>query len=191
MAFNSEAALSSAAMKFSLGSSPKLPSQVTSIPTVECSLITLRVPCSAASSNGMGSLDHGTLTMRVCPSSVAPSASGTRYPTQSIIRSLILVPSPKVSVTASSGTNLGSAVITVFPAALCGSSSVARFLSYSPSIPGMTDVSIKRLIKVDLPHLTGPTTPMYISPPVLAAISVYISLDSILSLRMVFVGICI
>ena len=37
----------------------------------------------------------------------------------------------------------------------------------------MLTSSINRLINVDLPVLTGPTTPMYISPFVLALISLY------------------
>ena len=38
-------------------------------------------------------------------------------------------------------------------------------------ILGSTKSSIKFLINVDFPVLTGPTTPMYISPPVLLDIS--------------------
>ena len=73
--------------------------------------------------------------------------------------------------TASSGTNFGSAVIMVLPEPLCGSSSRARSLAYSSSMFGMTSVSIKRFINVDLPVLTGPTTPIMTAPPVLADIS--------------------
>ena len=57
------------------------------------------------------------------------------------------------------GTNLGSVVIIVFPAALCGISSKALFLSYSSSMCGTINVSTTLLIKVDLPVLTAPTTP--------------------------------
>ena len=68
-------------------------------------------------------------------------------------------------MTASSGMNLGSVVMIVRPAADWGSSSVARSRANSLPMFGMTSVSIKRLMKVDFPVRTGPTTPMYMSPP--------------------------
>lgn len=67
---------------------------------------------------------------------------------------------PTVSATPSSGTNLGSVVITVMPAALCGISSLARSRLYASVIFGRTSSCIKRVIKVDLPLRTGPTTPI-------------------------------
>ena len=74
-------------------------------------------------------------------------------------------------LTASSGTNFGSEVMIVLPEPLCGSSSLARSRAYSLSMFGMTIVSVKRLIKVDFPVLTGPTTPTMTAPPVRCAIS--------------------
>ena len=65
-----------------------------------------------------------------------------------------------VMVTASSGMNFGSVVMMVRPAEDWGSSSVARSFLYSLSMFGITRVSMNRLIKVDLPVRTGPTTPM-------------------------------
>ena len=65
-----------------------------------------------------------------------------------------------VMLTACSGMNFGSVVMIVRPAEDCGSSSVARSRRYSLSMFGITSVSIKRLIKVDLPVRTGPTTPI-------------------------------
>ena len=62
--------------------------------------------------------------------------------------------------TACSGTNFGSVVMMVRPAADCGSSSRARWLNASLWISGSTISSIKRLMKVLLPVRTGPTTPM-------------------------------
>ncbi|CDE03746.1 unknown [Anaerotruncus sp. CAG:390] len=88
--------------------------------------MTLRVPSSAASMKGTGSSCHGVCTMRGRSFSTAPSASGTMYPTQSIMRTRSVPLSPRVTGTASSGMNFGSVVITVLPAALCGSSSLAR-----------------------------------------------------------------
>ena len=82
--FNSLTVSSSASMKFSLGSSPKLPSVVTTRPIVACSWITLRVPTWAASWKGMAYSNHGVLTIRSLPSSMWPEASLTRKPTQSI-----------------------------------------------------------------------------------------------------------
>ena len=56
--------------------------------------------------------------------------------------------------------NFGSVVMMVRPAADCGSSSRARRRAASVPMAGSTSCSIKRLIKVDLPLRTGPTTPM-------------------------------
>ena len=69
-------------------------------------------------------------------------------------------PFSMVICTASSGTNLGSAVMTVRPEPLCGSSSRARSRRYTFSMLGITRVSMKRLMKVDFPVRTGPTTPI-------------------------------
>ena len=44
--------------------------------------------------------------------------------------------------------------------ALCGSSSLALSRLYPPVMLGRTSSSMKRLIKVDFPVRTGPTTPM-------------------------------
>ena len=48
----------------------------------------------------------------------------------------------------------------VRPVPDCGSSSRARSRLYRFSMPGSTIVSIKRLMSVDLPVRTGPTTPI-------------------------------
>ena len=82
------------------------------------------------------------------------------YPRQSIIRTRKLTFGSSVMLTASSGINFGSVVMMVRPAADCGSSSAARLRRGSFSMRGSTIVSIKRLMKVDLPVRTGPTTPM-------------------------------
>lgn len=63
-----------------------VPSVVTTIPMVQCSSITFFVPSSAASVIGISSWNQGVVTMRGCPSSVAPMAPSTIYPTESIIR---------------------------------------------------------------------------------------------------------
>ena len=97
--------------------------------------------------------------MRGISSSKYPIALFTKYPTQSTILVFSLILSPKVISTASFGINLGSVVIIVLPEALCGNSSKALSLLYSLSMFGITSKSIKRLIKVDFPVLTGPTTP--------------------------------
>ena len=121
--------------------------------------MTLCVPSSAASSKGTGAGCHGVLTMRTSPSSVPPIASGTMYPTQST--SFTRRPTPSSSTaTPSSGMNFGSVVMTVLPPADCGSSSRARSRTNSLLMFGITSDSMKRLIKVDLPVRTGPTTPM-------------------------------
>ncbi len=56
--------------------------------------------------------------------------------------------------------NFGSTVITVRPDPLWGSSSLARSRRYTLSMLGITSVSMNRLMKVDFPVRTGPTTPM-------------------------------
>ena len=103
-----------------------VPSVVTTMPMEACSSMTFLVPSSAASVMGMGSLCQGVDTIRGTPSSVAPTAPSTMYPTESMsrIRSLV-VPSGTIS-TASSGTNFGSEVMMVLPLPLWGSSSLAR-----------------------------------------------------------------
>ena len=80
-------------------------------------------------------------------------------PTQSMRRTFAWMPSPKFTKAASLGMNLGSVVMMVFPAALCGSSSFVRIRSFSSSMPGSTISSMNRLMNVDLPVRTGPTTP--------------------------------
>ena len=111
----------------------------------------------------LGHIEDGSprmvMTIRGEPSSMCPSASGTIYPTQSISLTFASALPPSITETASSGTNLGSVVITVLPAALCGISSRARSRSNSLFISGSTSDSIKRLINVDFPVRTGPTTP--------------------------------
>ncbi|CDB87290.1 unknown [Firmicutes bacterium CAG:170] len=91
-----------------------------------CSSMTFFVPSSAACVMGIGSSNHGVVTMRGAPSSSAPIAPSTMYPTVSMSRTESrLLPSGLIS-TASSGTNFGSEVMMVFPEPLCGSSSFAR-----------------------------------------------------------------
>ena len=141
------------------------------IPIVEWSFITLFVPISAAWVNGISSCCHGVLTMRSLSFSKSPSAPSTMNPTQSIRRILTDILSSTLTTGASLGINLGSVVVIVLPAPLIGSSSIVRFLTCSFSISGITAKSINLFINVDLPVLTGPTTPMYISPLVLSPIS--------------------
>ena len=148
-----------------------LPSVVMTMPIVECSAITLCVPISAASVIRISFSNHGVATRRSSPFSNCPAAPSTIYPTQSTRRTEMSFPPSRESVTASSGTNFGSEVMIVFPEPLCGSSSLARSLAYSLSMRGITMVSIKRLIKVDFPVLTGPTTPIMIAPFVRLEIS--------------------
>ena len=62
-------------------------------------------------------------------------------------------------LTASLGTNFGCVVIIVLPSADCGNSSIALIRTLLSSMLGITNCSIKFVIKVDLPTLTGPTTP--------------------------------
>ena len=68
--------------------------------------------------------------------------------------------SGKMISAASCGINFGSVVMIVFPAADCGNSSIVRSRACSSSINGSTIRSINRLINVDFPVRTGPTTPM-------------------------------
>ena len=86
------------------------------------------------------------------------------YPTQSTILTFKDTVSFIFISTPSAGTNFGSTVIIVLPDPLCGISSCVLSLLNSFSMFGNTRFSINFLIKVDLPVLTGPTTPMYISP---------------------------
>ena len=86
------------------------------------------------------------------------------YPTQSTILTFKDTESFNCITTPSAGTNFGSTVIIVFPEPLCGISSLVLSLLNSFSIFGNTNVSINFLINVDFPVLTGPTTPIYISP---------------------------
>ena len=122
--------------------------------------MTFRVPTSAAMLKGTSSSNHGVCTMRGWSFSMYPSALGMMYPTQSIMRRRRRAASPSVSSTASSGMNFGSVVIIVRPPADWGSSSTARSRLASLGMLGMTSCSIKRLINVDFPERTGPTTPM-------------------------------
>ena len=115
---------------------------------------------SPAFVNGISSSNQGVFTLRSTSFSRCPVAPSTIYPTQSINRILTGIFPPTLISTASFGTNLGSVVIIVLPAADWGSSSVARSLSWTSSILGSTKRSIKRLINVDFPVRTGPTTPM-------------------------------
>ena len=88
--------------------------------------MTFRVPISAASDMGISWSNQGVVTMRGAASSREPTAPGTIYPTQSISRTEKAAPSSMAISTASSGTNLGSAVMIVRPEPLWGSSSLAR-----------------------------------------------------------------
>ena len=84
IALSSCIVLSSGSIYASLAISPKLPSVVTTIPIVEWSCITLRVPSSAACVNGIGLSDHGVITILSPSPSSSPPAPFTIYPTQSI-----------------------------------------------------------------------------------------------------------
>ena len=55
-----------------------VPSVVTTMPMVECSAMTFRVPISAASVMGMGWGNQGVVTIRGVSSSREPTAPGTR-----------------------------------------------------------------------------------------------------------------
>ena len=113
-----------------------------------------------AVSDPFGWTAQGVEIIRGLSSSIAPTAPSTMYPTESIRRTLNLVePSGQIS-TASSGTNFGSEVMMVFPETLWGNSSLARSFLLGSSILGITRVSMIRLISVDLPVRTGPTTPI-------------------------------
>ena len=79
--------------------------------------------------------------------------------------------SARRTLAASPGTNLGCVVMIVLPDADCGSSSVMRSRSYSSDTLPSTSFSINAVMNVDLPARTGPTTPIYISPPVRSLIS--------------------
>ena len=54
-----------------------VPSVVTTMPTVECSLMTFWVPISAASVMGISCSDQGVITIRGSSSSICPMAPGT------------------------------------------------------------------------------------------------------------------
>ena len=58
------------------------------------------------------------------------------------------------------GANFGSLVMLVLPDADWGSSYNVLALMCSSFIPGSTSTSMNRLINVDFPVLTGPTTPI-------------------------------
>ena len=150
----------SASVYASRSSSPIEPSVTTTIPMVAWSRITFSVPMRAASTNGISSSIHGVLTIRFSSPSICPLAPCTINPTQSISRTLISLWSASIMLAASCGMNFGSVVIIVLPAADCGSSSSARLLAFSSSIFGNTNKSINRLINVDFPVRTGPTTPI-------------------------------
>ena len=182
---SSPIAFSSAAAYCSRPISVNEPSVVTTIPIVECSFITFHVPSCAAFVNGISVSDHGVFTCLSLSFSMCPVAPSTIYPTQSISLTRTLIPSTGQTSAASDGTNLGSVVIIVVPDALCGSSSFALFLSCSSVIDGITKRSINLLMNVDLPVLTGPTTPRYISPFVLILISLYKS-NSLILITMPF-----
>ena len=91
---------------------------VTTIPMVEWTPITLRVPISAAWVKGISWLDQGVFTSRSSPFSMCPAAPSAINPTQSISRTLASKPSARWIWAASLGINLGSVVMMVFPAAL-------------------------------------------------------------------------
>ena len=188
IAFSSSTVCSSAFTYAFRGSSPIVPSVVTTIPIVAWSRITFWVPIDAAVVNGISCSDHGVFTMRLSFPSIWPDAPSTINPTQSIRRTFIfgcaadpciavlgstdcesagcgmpaLLPgsSGKMISAASCGINFGSVVMIVFPAADCGNSSIVRSRACSSSINGSTIRSINRLINVDFPVRTGPTTPM-------------------------------
>ena len=122
--------------------------------------MTFLVPTSAASVKGISSSYHGVFTSRSAPFSSWPAAPFTMKPTQSIKRTLASMPSSKEIFAASFGMNFGSVVMMVFPAALWGSSSLVWAFWCSSVICGMTRSSMNRLMNVDFPVRTGPTTPM-------------------------------
>ena len=55
-----------------------LPSVVMTMPMVECSAITFRVPVSAASAMVISWSNHGVVTILGAPSSSVPAAPSTR-----------------------------------------------------------------------------------------------------------------
>ena len=77
MLFSSFIARSSGASYFSRGMSHIVPSVVTTMPTVECSVMTLCVPFSAASVMVISWSNHGVVTRRSAPSSNCPAAPST------------------------------------------------------------------------------------------------------------------
>ncbi len=115
---------------------------------------------AAACVNGISPSTHGVFTSLSAPPSICPDAPSTIYPTQSMSRTEMAISPATWMSAASLGMNLGSVVITVMPAADCGNSSLARSKLYTSDILGSTNTSIKRLINVDLPVRTGPTTPI-------------------------------
>ena len=151
---------SSASSYSSRGMSVKLPSVVSTRPRVEWSVMTFRVPTSAAMLKGTSSSNQGVRTIRGASFSKYPKELGTMYPTQSMSRTRAEAFSSRSTWAASSGINLGSVVIMVLPAADWGSSSVARSLTNSLLMWGMTRVSMNFLIKVLFPVRTGPTIPI-------------------------------
>ena len=114
---------------------------------------------AAAFVKGIGSLNQGVITIRSEPFSSWPVAPSTIKPTQSIQRTFTRTESSTGISTAVFGINFGSDVIMTVPPLLCGSSSLACSRLCTSSILGMTIISINRLIKVDFPVRTGPTTP--------------------------------
>ena len=122
--------------------------------------MTFFVPSSAAWVMGISRSNQGVVTIRGLPSSSAPMAPGIIYPTESIMRMRSRAVPSGLTSTASSGTNFGSAVIMVLPEPHWGSSSRARSARKGSSMAGITSSSMMRLISVDFPVRTGPTTPL-------------------------------
>lgn len=88
--------------------------------------MTLRVPSSAASMKGTGSSCHGVCTMRRAVVFDGAERIGNYVPNTIDHAHAQRAAVAESDGTASSGMNFGSVVITVLPAALCGSSSLAR-----------------------------------------------------------------
>ena len=103
-----------------------VPSVVTTMPMVECSAMTFRVPISAASVMGISWSNQGVVTIRGASSSVL--ADGPLHHVAHAVDEPHGADAPSGSWiwAASSGTNLGSAVMMVRPEPLWGSSSRAR-----------------------------------------------------------------
>ena len=137
-----------------------LPSVVTTRPMVAWSWMTFWVPMAAAFVNGISYSNQGVFTCRSVSFSMCPEAPSTMKPTQSMRRIFTSTSSDSWMDAASFGTNFGSVVMIVVPDADCGSSSLVRSLLFSSVMLGRTSKSINRLIKVDLPVRTGPTTPI-------------------------------